>query len=189
MTARPMPRAEVERLGFWLFLLSDLVIFGALLATWAVMSGGPDALLLAQRFDLGRVALQSGLLLLSALALALARVERPGAPEEALWLVAALFLGTGFLFATAFEFGQLIDAGLGPTRSGLLSSYVLLVGTHAVHVLLGIAWMAAILVLVRAGANPPRTRASLGRLTAFWHMIGLVWVAIYSVVHLPGSAP
>jgi cytochrome o ubiquinol oxidase subunit 3 len=193
MDATPVSpvRYEEKAFGFWLYLMSDAIIFALLFATYAVMlgntAGGPTG---KELFSLERAASETALLLLSSAtfgvaAVALARADKSRA---LLWLVVTVVLGAGFLFLEFSEFQGMIAQGAGPDRSGFLSAFFTLVGSHGLHVSIGILWILVMIgqVLVKGLTRPVVSR--LARLGLFWHFLDIVWVAIFSVVYLPGLA-
>lgn len=175
--------------GFWIFLATDMLLFGCLFATYLVLlthtDGGPSA---RDIFDVPGVAAETLLLLTSSFTggLATLSVRRGDARATAAWLVATMLLGLGFLGLELHEF--LVDAARGATmqRSAFLSAFYTLVGTHGAHVSFGLIWMlAALVALARRGL----THAVAGRiwvLSLYWHFLDIVWVFIFSIVYLPG---
>lgn len=179
---------EQREFGFWLYLMSDAIIFALLFATFAVLStataGGPEG---RDLFSLWRVTAETILLLVSSLTFGLASVAlAEGRPERAYpWLAATFALGAGFLGLELSEFRGMIAAGAGPDRSGFLSAFFTLLGTHGLHVAMGLVWIAILSVQLRLeGATPP-VLSRLRRLGLFWHFLDIVWIGIYSAVYLP----
>ncbi|MET0029148.1 MAG: cytochrome o ubiquinol oxidase subunit III [Candidatus Thiodiazotropha sp.] len=180
---------EARQLGFWFYLMSDAVIFALLFATYASMShsfaGGPSGKTL---FDIRFTLAETGLLLTSSLSCGLAtlyalhhrRVQALG------WLVVTLLLGLGFLTLEMMEFRDMIAQGAGPDRSGYLSAFFTLVGTHGLHVSMGLVWLITmVLQLMLKGTTAP-VLSRLQRWSLFWHFLDIVWVSIFSFVYLPG---
>jgi len=179
-------------LGFWVYLMSDCLIFACLFATYAVLgrnyNGGPTG---AQLFDLPLVAINTSLLLLSSVtygfALLQARKARVGSTVG--WLIVTGLLGAGFLSLELYEFAHLIHEGAGPQRSAFLSSFFTLVGTHGLHVTFGIVWLLVLIAqLARHGLNIANKRR-LMCLSMFWHFLDLIWVGVFTVVYLIGVLP
>jgi cytochrome o ubiquinol oxidase subunit III len=176
--------------GFWLFLVSDIILFSAFFAAYAVLSGatdgGPNG---AQLFKLEMVALQTGLLLLSTFACGMASVAANR--QRMLWTQVALLvtalLGAGFLALELHEFAQMIAEGAGPQRSAFLSAFFALVGCHGLHVAAGLLWCATIMAQVAAKGF----REDIGRrllcFGLFWHALDIVWVGVFTVVYLLGA--
>jgi cytochrome o ubiquinol oxidase subunit 3 len=186
------PEADVyeeKELGFWLYLMSDAIIFALLFATYVVMTpnnaGGPTGKTL---FSLGRTFTETMLLLISSITFGFATVAmRLGRPSEVLaWLAVTFLLGAGFVSLEIMEFTGLFAQGAGPQRSGFLSAFFTLVGTHGLHVSMGMVWIVimSIQVLTKGLSAPVASR--LFRLGLFWHFLDIVWIGIFSIVYLPG---
>jgi cytochrome o ubiquinol oxidase subunit III len=180
---------EEKEFGFWLYLMSDAIIFALLFATYVVMApnhaGGPTGQTL---FSLGRTFAETMLLLCSSITFGFATVAmRFGRPSEVLaWLAVTFLLGAGFVSLEIMEFTGLFAQGAGPQRSGFLSAFFTLVGTHGLHVSMGMVWIVimAIQVLAKGLTDPVASR--LFRLGLFWHFLDIVWIGIFSIVYLPG---
>jgi cytochrome o ubiquinol oxidase subunit 3 len=175
--------------GFWLYLMSDAIIFALLFATYVVMApnnaGGPTG---KDVFSLGRAFAETMLLLCSSITFGFATVAvRLGNQRVGLtWLAVTFVLGAGFLALEISEFTGMYQQGAGPQRSGFLSAFFTLVGTHGLHVSMGLTWIVimSIQVLMKGLTEPVVSR--LFRLGLFWHFLDIVWVGIFSVVYLPG---
>ena len=193
------PHAESERrneanvFGFWIFLMSDAVVFALLLATYAVMvdrtAGGPTA---AELFELPRALAETLLLLASSLAVGMAvlALKHDGGRRRGTlgWLLATLALGGAFLWLERGELVSLLERDAVPSRSGFLSAFFTLVGAHGAHVAIGLVWIAFLIVqIVVLGATPPVASRVL-RLALYWHLLDVVWIAIFSFVYLAGLA-
>lgn len=174
-------------LGFWVYLMTDLVLFASLFATYMVLRGntfgGPGA---HELFDLSFAFTETLILLLSSfcagIALIAAAKERTG--ETIGWLVATGLLGALFVWLEVSEFVSLIHDGHGPQASGFLSAYFALVGTHGLHVMLGLLWLAVLVgALVRTGLTRGIAR-KLALLAVFWHFLDIVWICIFALVYL-----
>jgi cytochrome o ubiquinol oxidase subunit III len=185
----PAESYEEKAFGFWLYLMSDTIIFALLFATYVIMlgntAGGPTG---KELFSLKRAAGETALLLLSSAAFGFAAVALANADKSRvlLWLLVTVVLGAGFLSLEFGEFRGMIAQGAGPDRSGFLSALFTLVGTHGLHVSVGILWILVMIgqVLVKGLTTPVVSR--LARLGLFWHFLDIIWVAIFSVVYLPG---
>jgi cytochrome o ubiquinol oxidase subunit 3 len=183
-------RYEERAFGFWVYLMSDAIIFALLVATYVVMlgatAGGPTG---KELFSLPRAAGETALLLLSSTTFGMASVAvaRSDRARVLLWLVATAILGAGFLVLEYGELGGMVAQGAGPDRSGYLSSFFALVGTHGLHMSIGMLWIAVMIgqVLVKGLTLPVVSR--LMRLGLFWHFLDIIWVVIFSVVYLPGA--
>lgn len=174
--------------GFWLYLMSDAVLFSLIFATFAVMSssvaGGPGG---AELFELSNLASQTALLLTSSLTIALAHTTAVAGNKgrAAAWLVVTAVLGAGFLFLEIRELSGFIGEGAGPGRSGYLSAFFTLVGTHGVHVAAGLIWILTLVVQLLTRDIEHRLLSRLSRLTLFWHFLDIVWIGVFSLVYLP----
>ncbi len=175
--------------GFWLYLLTDLLVFAVLFATFAVLrhgtASGPAG---ADIFDLSLVLGETMALLLSSLTCGLGMlfVYREQVTKALLLFGATFVLGATFLGLEIFEFNHLIHEGYTPQTSGFLSSYYALVGTHGLHIAVGLLWLGIMLVyILRRGINNSATR-KLGLLSIYWHFLDIVWIFIFTVVYLMG---
>jgi cytochrome o ubiquinol oxidase subunit 3 len=193
-------RAEVESdvFGFWVFLMSDAVVFALLLAIYGTMLGGTAGGLGPAQVARPGPALAETLLLLtssftfSMASIALKRDPRPG--RLVLWLLATLALGLGFLALEAADLAGLVREGAGPDRSGYLSAFHGLLGLHGLHVAAGVLWLLVMLAQLALLGRDQGVKVNLIRLSLFWHFLDIVWIAIVSVVYLqalipPGGAP
>ena len=182
-------RAEAKALGFWLYLMTDAVIFALLFATYVVMlrgtAGGPTG---KDLFDLTRTFGETMLLLFSSATFGLAMLgaNRDDRRAAILWLLATLVLALGFVAMELVEFAGMIGKGAGPDRSGFLSAFFTLVGTHGLHVSLGMLCVVVMIgqIAVKGFTGPVRSR--LYRLSLFWHFLDIVWIGIFSIVYLGG---
>lgn len=186
--------AETQVFGFWVFLMSDLIIFGLMFATYVTtlnpmgMAGGPGP---KDLFDLKSAFIQTMLLLTSSLTFGMAslalRHERGTGPLT-FWLIVTLLLGLGFLGFELNDFSKMLTAGAGPERSGFLSAFFGLVPLHGLHVTAGITWLIIMLVQIWVIGLIPSVKTRLLRLGLFWHFLDIIWIAIFSVVYLWGLA-
>ncbi len=180
---------EQRAFGFWLYLMSDAIIFSLLFATYVVMApnnaGGPTGNAL---FSLSRAFGETLVLLLSSTTFGFATLAmKSGKTKDVLsWLLVTFVLGLGFVGMEIREFYGMVQVGAGPDRSGFLSAFFTLVGTHGLHVSFGLIWILimASQVIVKGLSAPVTSR--LLRLGLFWHFLDIVWVGIFSVVYLPG---
>jgi cytochrome o ubiquinol oxidase subunit 3 len=186
----PAPQRIVVGFGFWIFLLSDIVLFSAFFATYAVLSGetdgGPSG---RELFDLRNTAVQTGLLLASSFACGLASVAVE--VRSMRWTQGALIvtglLGAGFLALEAREFAGMIAQGAGPSRSAFLSAFFALVGLHGLHVSVGLLWLGTMMAqLLAKGFRPDILRRMLC-FTLFWHALDIIWVGVFTIVYLMGA--
>jgi cytochrome o ubiquinol oxidase subunit III len=180
---------EQRAFGFWLYLMSDAIIFSLLFATYAVMArnnaGGPTANTL---FSLPNAFAETMLLLFSSITFGLATLAMKAGEKERMlsWLAVTFLLGLGFVGLEIREFHGMVRAGAGPDRSGFLSAFFTLVGTHGLHVTFGLIWILIMTsqVIIK-GMTAPVTSRFL-RLGLFWHFLDIIWIGIFSIVYLPG---
>ena len=184
------PDIHSERaLGFWLYPMSDAVIFALLFATYIVMTpgtaGGPSG---AGVFDIRTTFTETIVLLASTFTFGLASLAvARGASRDAIgWLAVTFLLGAVFVIMEIAEFNRMLAAGAGPDRSGFLSAFFILVGTHGVHVTAGLYWIGVSIVQIASKGLGDATISRITRLGWFWHFLDLVWIGIYSIVYLPG---
>lgn len=183
------PEDEATLIGFWFYLMSDCLIFAVLFAVYAVLgrnySGGPEP---KDVFDLGILAVNTACLLLSSLAygMGMLKIEADDSRRGMIWLVAAGALGLAFLGLEMREFAGLISDGAGPQRSAFLSSFFILVGTHGLHVFVGLIWLVTLLVQVNRYGLIHANKRRLQCLGMFWHFLDLIWVGVFSFVYLAG---
>ena len=179
-------------LGFWLYLMSDCLIFAVLFAVYAVLgrnyAAGPSG---ADLFDLPLVALNTSMLLLSSITYGFAMLEmqRKRLRPVLAWLAVTGLLGAAFIGLELYEFAHLIHEGAGPQRSAFLSSFFTLVGTHGLHVAFGIVWLVTLMVQVSRGGLILENRRRLMCLSMFWHFLDVVWIGVFTFVYLMGSLP
>lgn len=186
-------QAEPVMFGFWVFLMSDLILFALLLATYASMTvhgtaAGPTP---RDVTDLKSAAMETGLLLTSSFTFGLASIVlkyREDMWPMLGWLGITALLGLGFLGLEAMDFAKLAGEGAVPQRSGFLSAHFTLLGTHFVHVAAGIVWMAVIVVQALKWGISRAVRLRIMRLALFWHMLDVVWIALFTCVFLAGAA-
>ena len=177
--------------GFWVFLLSDIIMFSAFFATYAVLSGntagGPSG---HDLFDLRNTGTETACLLLSSFACGLASVGAQA--RRASWFYGAMtvtfILGAVFIFLEAHEFAGLVARGAGPTRSAFLSAFFTLVGCHGLHVTGGLLWMLTMMAQVFAKGFRPDILRRLLCFSLFWHALDIIWVALFSMVYLMGAS-
>ncbi|MBB3962563.1 MULTISPECIES: cytochrome o ubiquinol oxidase subunit III [Rhizobium] len=176
-------------LGFWLYLMSDCLIFAILFATYAVLgrnyAAGPSP---ADLFELPLVAVNTSMLLLSSITygFAMLQMERAKKAETLFWLGVTGLLGAVFIGLELYEFANLIHEGAGPSRSAFLSAFFTLVGTHGLHVTFGIIWLVTLMVQVSMHGLTTENRRRLMCLSMFWHFLDVVWIGVFSIVYLMG---
>jgi len=175
-------------LGFWVYLMTDCIIFASLFAVFAVMgqqfAGGPTGQSL---FEIQGVALETAILLLSSITFGFGMLAAHKGKTNTLlaWLGITFLLGVAFIGLEIHEFSVLIAQGAGPGRSAFLSAFFTLVGTHGLHVTVGLVWMA--ILAVQVIGNKKLTQRDLTRLTClslFWHFLDIVWICVFTFVYL-----
>ena len=178
-----------QALGFWIYLMTDLVLFASIFATYAVVgrnyAGGPTG---KDLFDLPYAFGETMVLLFSSTTCAMAVLAMHKAKKNMvlMWLAITFLLGMGFIAMEINEFYQLILDGNGPQRSAFLSAFFTLVGTHGAHVTFGLIWMAVMLVQVIIKGLTTPVQSRLMRLSMFWHFLDIVWIGVFTIVYLMG---
>ncbi len=176
-------------LGFWLYLMSDCLIFAALFATWGVLgrshAGGPGG---AELFDLKLVAVNTALLLLSSLTFGFAMLHKQqGKVGSTLgWLAVTGLFGLAFLGVELYEFAHLIHVGATPQSSAAMSAFFTLVGTHGLHVSFGVIWLVVLMIQIARHGLIRENRRRLMCLSMFWHFLDVVWIGVFTFVYLMG---
>jgi cytochrome o ubiquinol oxidase subunit 3 len=176
--------------GFWLYLMSDSLLFAVLFATFGVLGGnyaaGPSG---ADLFDLRLVAVNTGLLLTSSITYGFAMLEMAKARVSSTlgWLAVTGLLGAAFVGIELYEFAHLIGEGATPQRSAFLSSFFALVGTHGLHVASGIVWLVTLMIQVRQHGLTADNQRRLMCLSMFWHFLDVVWIGVFTFVYLMGA--
>jgi cytochrome o ubiquinol oxidase subunit 3 len=180
---------DTTMLGFWIYLMSDSLIFAVLFATYGVLghryAAGPSP---ADLFDLPLIALNTALLLFSSITygLAMLEVERRRMGMTLFWLGVTGLFGLGFLVIELYEFTHLIKEGAGPQRSAFLSSFFALVGTHGLHVTFGIVWLVTLMFQLPMHGFIPDNHRRLMCLGMFWHFLDVIWIGVFTFVYLMG---
>jgi len=177
-------------IGFWIYLMTDCLLFATLFATYAVLqgntAGGASA---AELFSLPFVLAETLLLLASSLTcgLAIVAMHQGMVRRMIIWLVATFVLGAGFLGMELYEFTHLVAEGDSWSRSGFLSAFFTLVGTHGLHITVGLLWLIVMIVRVMQGGLGPVNAKRLTLFSLFWHFLDVVWIFIFTVVYLMGA--
>jgi cytochrome o ubiquinol oxidase subunit 3 len=183
----PAPPRIVAGFGFWLFLLSDIVIFAALFAAYAVLSGetagGPSG---ADLFDRKHVFVETLCLLASSVTCGFGTlaVQRARAASVYFWMAVTFLLGAVFLTLEVNEFRDLLARGAGPSHSAFLSAFYTLVGTHGLHVSIGLCWLVVMLLQVATLGFRPMVARRFFCFGLFWHALDIVWVGVFTIVYL-----
>jgi cytochrome o ubiquinol oxidase subunit III len=189
--AGPASKRIVVGFGFWVFLLSDIVMFSAIFATYAVLvhatAGGPSG---AQLFNQTSVAIETGCLLASSYTCGLMSLAISARRYAATYLAALVtfVLGAAFLVLELKEFAGMIAIGAGPQRSAFLSAFFTLVGCHGLHVTAGLVWLVVMMAQVAVKGLRPTVERRLLCFSLFWHALDIVWVWLFTVVYLMGVA-
>lgn len=176
-------------LGFWLYLMSDCLVFAVLFATYAVLgrsfAAGPTG---ADLFDLPTVALNTSMLLLSSITYGFAMLEMAQGRTSRMqvWLAITGLFGIAFVTLELREFAHMIHEGATPQRSAFLSSFYALVGTHGLHVTFGIVWLVTLMVQVAQRGLIAANMRRLMCLSMFWHFLDIVWIGVFTFVYLMG---
>jgi cytochrome o ubiquinol oxidase subunit 3 len=190
--AGPAPKRIVVAFGFWIFLLSDIVMFSALFAAYAVLvratAGGPAG---AQLFNQGSVAIETACLLASSYTCGLMSVAAGSRRREGTYVFALVtfLLGAAFLALELREFAGMIAAGATPQRSAFLSAFFTLVGCHGLHVTAGLIWLAVMMAQVAVKGFRANVQRRLFCFALFWHALDIIWVWLFTAVYLMGVHP
>ena len=183
----PAPTRVVAGFGFWLFLLSDIILFAALFATYAVLSGATaGAPTGAELFDKRHVFLETACLLASSVTCGFGSlaVLRTDARALYFWMTVTFVLGATFITMEATEFVGMVAAGAGPSHSAFLSAFFALVGTHGLHVSLGLVWLVIMLLQVATLGFQPMVARRFFCFGLFWHALDIVWIGVFTIVYL-----
>ncbi|MFB6422094.1 MAG: cytochrome o ubiquinol oxidase subunit III [Candidatus Malihini olakiniferum] len=183
--------ARTKVLGFWIYLMSDLIIFGSLFATYAVLvtgiAGGPSG---RDLFDLKFVLVETFSLLLSSISFGMAIVvtHKGGSIVPInIWFAITFLFGMVFIGMELMECHRLIAAGYGPQRSAFLSAFFALISTHGIHVISGLVWLILMMIQVSCWGVTPTVKTRLMCLSLFWHFLDIVWICVFTVVYLLGE--
>jgi cytochrome o ubiquinol oxidase subunit 3 len=188
----PAPKRIVAAYGFWIFLLSDIVMFSALFAAYAVLArataGGPAGV---QLFSQASVAIETACLLVSSYTCGLMSLAVDSRRRAATYLFALVtfILGAAFLALEIREFASMIAIGATPQRSAFLSAFFALVGCHGLHVTAGLIWLAVMMAQIAIKGFRATVEHRLLCFALFWHALDIVWVWLFTVVYLMGVRP
>jgi cytochrome o ubiquinol oxidase subunit 3 len=177
--------------GFWIFLISDIIMFAAFFATYAVLTdataGGPSG---RDLFDLPMVAIETACLLTSTLFCGLAGIGAQARRNGLFYasMAVTFVLGAAFLAIELNEFAGIIAKGAGPQRSAFLSAFFALIGCHGLHVTAGLMWLLTMMAQVYAKGYRPDILRRMLCFSLFWHTLDIIWVALFSLVYLVGVA-
>ncbi|MEM6463233.1 MAG: cytochrome o ubiquinol oxidase subunit III [Pseudomonadota bacterium] len=176
-------------LGFWIYLMSDCLLFGSLFAVHAVLgrnyAAGPSP---ADLFEIDMILVATFFLLFSSITygFAVLRMDKSDLRGTQLWLIVTGVFGAGFLFLEVLEFSHLWHLGATPMASAFLSSFFTLVGTHGLHVTAGCIWLIVLLVQLQIHGLTRANRRRVLCLSLFWHFLDLIWIGVFSFVYLAG---
>lgn len=183
-------QASRDQFGFWLYILTDCLIFATLFATYAVMAknfaGKTEP---HEVFDLAYVAVETVLLLLSSFTfgLAMLAMRRMNQAKLKLWLYVTFLLGAGFITMELHEFHHLAREGVTPQLSGYWSIFFSLIGTHGLHVSAGLIWMIVMVIALNKIGLTAANRSRIAMLSLFWHFLDIIWICVFSFVYLLGA--
>ncbi len=186
----PAPTRIVVAYGFWIFLLSDIVMFSGLFAAYAVLSdqtaGGPAG---RDLFNLRNVFTETMCLLLSSYTCGLGALSAERRQRDRFYVFAALtlMLGAAFLFIESSEFASMVSKGAQPSRSAFLSAFFTLVGMHGAHVTSGLVWLGYMVLQVVVKGLRPHVLRRLLCFSLFWHALDIVWIGVLTLVYLMGA--
>jgi len=183
------PDGGSTMLGFWIYLMSDCLIFAILFACYGVLGGnyaaGPSP---RDLFDLPLVALNTSMLLFSSITygFAMLAMAKGRTRDTLVWLAITGLFGAAFLGIELYEFAHLIHEGATPQRSAFLSAFFTLVGTHGLHVTFGIVWLVTLMIQVGRKGLIPANQRRLMCLSLFWHFLDVIWIGVFTFVYLMG---
>ena len=176
-------------MGFWIYLMSDLIIFAVLFATFAVLgnatAGGPTG---KEIFQLPFILTETMLLLVSSFTFGMAMLNMHAGNKNRVigWLIVTFLLGLGFVAMEIYEFIHFIDLGAGPGRSAYWSAFFTLVGTHGLHVSFGLIWIIVMIDMIRRHGLDSINKRRLSCLSLFWHFLDIVWICVFTFIYLMG---
>ena len=186
------PEGHSTMLGFWIYLMSDCLIFAILFACYAVLGGnyaaGPAP---KDLFELPLVALNTAMLLISSITFGFAvlQMQQGKVRGTQIWLAVTALFGAAFLAIEIYEFQHLIHIGATPQRSAFLSAFFTLVGTHGLHVTFGIVWLLTLMVQLGRHGLIAANKRRVMCLSMFWHFLDVVWIGVFTFVYLMGVLP
>ncbi|VAX76532.1 Cytochrome bo(3) ubiquinol oxidase subunit 3 [Serratia symbiotica] len=181
---------ETKIFGFWIYLMSDCILFACLFATYAVLktgtAGGPTG---KDIFQIKFVLIETFLLLFSSITYGMAMIamEKSKVVKLNIWLLLTFVFGLAFLAMEAYEFHHLIIEGFSPTHSAFLSSFFALVATHGLHVSIGLIWITIMIIQLSLRDLTSINKTRLMCLSLFWHFLDLIWICVFTVVYLLGA--
>jgi cytochrome o ubiquinol oxidase subunit 3 len=180
---------SMKMFGFWLFLITDVILFGTLFATYVVLrlntDGGPTG---AELLEMNGIIISTFILLTSSFTSGIAVLEMNKGNKRGLilWLAITAVLGASFIYLEVNEFIHLVHEGANIGTSAYWSAFFVLVGTHGLHVSLGLIWMIALILQIRRRGITPVTKRKVGIISLYWHFLDVVWIFVFSIVYLMG---
>ncbi|MFF2089830.1 cytochrome o ubiquinol oxidase subunit III [Paenibacillus sp. NPDC058174] len=180
---------EMRTFGFWIYLMTDVLIFGTFFAAYIVLrgntNGGPGP---SELFELNGIIVSTFLLLASSYTCGLAVLAMNKGRKRALigWLAFTAMLGAAFIGLEINEFAHLVNEGATMGTSAFLSAFYTLVGTHGLHVCIGLIWMAAVIRQLASKGITPVMKRKVHTISLFWHFLDVVWIFVFTVVYLMG---
>jgi cytochrome o ubiquinol oxidase subunit 3 len=180
---------SMKVLGFWIFLVTDCLIFGTLFATYVVLrahtDGGPIG---KELFEVPGFVAETFILLTSSFTsgLAVLAMNKGSVKQLIGWLIVTALLGAAFVGLEVNEFVKMVGEGATISRSAFLSAFFTLVGTHGVHVSIGLIWMIALMIQLSRRGITPVTRRKITIISLYWHFLDIVWIFIFTIVYLMG---
>jgi len=179
----------MKTFGFWIFLITDVILFGTLFATYIVLrgntNGGPTP---EELFQMPGIIAETFILLTSSFTsgIAVLAMNRGNKKQLIGWLAVTAVLGAAFITLEVIEFVHLVNEGATISTSGFLSAFFTLVGTHGLHVSLGLIWMIALMLQLRKRGITPVTKRKVENISLYWHFLDVVWIFVLTVVYLMG---
>ncbi|MCA0758268.1 cytochrome o ubiquinol oxidase subunit III [Paenibacillus sp. N4] len=180
---------SMKQFGFWLFLITDVILFGTLFATFVVLrlntDGGPTG---AELIELNGIIISTFLLLTSSFTSGVAVLEMHKGNKRGLilWLAITALLGASFIYLEVTEFIHLVHEGANIGTSAYWSAFFTLVGTHGLHVSVGLVWMVALMLQISRRGITPVTKRKVNIISLYWHFLDVVWIFVFTIVYLMG---
>ncbi|ACS98806.1 cytochrome o ubiquinol oxidase subunit III [Paenibacillus sp. JDR-2] len=180
---------SIKVLGFWMFLITDVILFGTLFATFSVLhnstNGGPTP---HEMFEMPGVIAETFILLTSSFTSGIAVLQMHKGNKKGLigWLIITALLGASFIFLEVSEFIKMVDEGVTIGTSGYWSAFFTLVGTHGLHVSVGLCWMVGLMIQIGKRGITPVTKRKVTIVSLYWHFLDVVWIFVLTVVYLMG---
>ncbi|MFD2615398.1 cytochrome o ubiquinol oxidase subunit III [Paenibacillus gansuensis] len=179
---------ELRQFGFWIFLMTDVILFSVLFATYLVLNGSTNGGPGTELFEINGIIVSTFVLLTSSFTSGLAVLAMNQGKKQALigWLLVTALLGAVFIGLEATEFIHLVHEGATMGTSAFWSAFFTLVGTHGLHVSIGLVWMAAIMLQLKKYGINPVTKRKVNIVSLYWHFLDVVWIFVFTIVYLMG---